>query len=75
MDVTFGYIAVLAARRYASACTSYGLTLQLDLLCENITASPLTSVTFYTGCPCSNVLNIRSVYLSISAFTRQLNCI
>ena len=52
-------------------------TLQLDLLCikESMTASPLTSVTFYTGCLCSNVLNIRSVYLSISAFTRQLYCI
>jgi len=31
------------------------------------------SATFYTGCPCSNVLNIRSVYLSISAFTKQLH--
>ena len=52
-------------------------TLQQDFLCvnESMTASPLTSVTFYTGCPCSNVLNIRSVYLSISAFTRQLHCI
>ena len=52
-------------------------TLQLDLLCvkESMTASPLISVTFYTGCPCSNTLNIRSVYLSISAFTRQLHCI
>ena len=52
-------------------------TLQLDLLCvkESMTASPLTSVTFYTGCLCSNALNIRSVYLSLSAFTRQLHCI
>ena len=52
-------------------------TLQLDLCAkESMTASPLTSVTFYTGCPCSNALNIRSVYLSsISAFTRQLHCV
>ena len=77
-DVTTVTLSTMVQVQFTSDLCKMCSTLQLDLCVkESMTASPLTSVTFYTGCPCSNVglLNIRSVYLSISAFTRQLHCI
>jgi len=76
-DVTTVTVSTMVQVQFTSDLCKMCSTLQLDWLCvkESMTASPLTSVMFYTGCPCSNVLNIRSVYLSISAFTRQLHCI
>ena len=75
--VYFATVSTMVQVQFTSDLCKMFSTLQLDLLCvkESMTASQLTSVTFYTGCPCSNALNIRSVYLSISAFTRQLHCI
>jgi len=76
-DVTTVTVFTMLQVQFTSDLGKMCSTLQLDLLCvkESTTASAMTSATFYTGCPCSNVLNIRSAYLSISAFTRQLHCI
>ena len=70
-DVTTVTVSTMVQVQFTSDLCKMFSTLQLDLSCvkDSMTASPLTSVMFYTGCPCSVALNIRSVYLSISAFT------